>query len=104
MTSSSSRRPTATAPPTRMRPLSCLAVSTRRPKKGGRARTGRRCSAALVALAFAPVNAHAHTAYSFDLSFGTSRLQAPVGLAVDPSDGEVFVSDTRGILAFNATG
>ena len=64
----------------------------------------RRCEAALFAALALATPAHAHTAYNFDYDFGGTQIQVPEAVAVDPSDGEVFVADGGHIVVFDATG
>lgn len=64
----------------------------------------KRGAVALLAALAMPASAHAHTAYNFDYDFGGTQVQAPVAIAIDPSDGEVFVADGGRVVVFGATG
>src|SRR3954447_18106119 len=94
----------ATAAPMRMRRWSFLAVFTRRPTRGAPARTKHLCRGLALAGLVLSAPASAPTAYNFYYGFGSAQIHAPDALAIDPSDGEVFVADGGRIAVFSPSG
>src|SRR4051812_44320299 len=93
-----------------MRRWSCLAASTRRATRAGRARTRLLWVSALALILLWAPTAHA-TSYRFDFRFGgfgtaPGQFSQPQAVAIDPATGNVFVADTINdrVQALTATG